>query len=98
MRLTIEIDNVRHEIDSTDPELLGKWIVESFGRAIAAGITPATYIRVQAYPSWVPDANQPGGRADWITDSRILGNSYQVWSPRDLLKARSDELDRADAL
>jgi hypothetical protein len=48
MKLTICVDNMPMQIDSTDPELLGKWMLEVFARAAAHGITNATYITVQA--------------------------------------------------
>ena len=96
MRLTIQIDGTSHTIDSTDPELLGKWVIEIFGRAIAFGINQATYIQVQAYPSWVADGGN--GRPDWITDSRIIGNVYQIRSPADLVAALGRQLDEAAAL
>ena len=98
MRLTIQVDATPHQIDSTDPELIGKWIAEIFGRAVAFGITPATDIRVQIYPSWVPSDTLERGRPDWIADSRIIGNSYQIHSPRDLIAALSRQLDEAEAL
>jgi len=96
MRLTIEIDNMRHEIDSTDPELLGKWMVEIFGRATAFGITPATMIRVRAYPSWIPDESVQGGRPDWIADSRIIGRIYQVHSPREVVDLLAEQIEEAE--
>jgi hypothetical protein len=94
MRLTIQIDNMPHQIDSTDPELLGKWVVEIFGRAVAQGIHPATFITVQAFPSWVPDAQ--GGRPDWIADTRIIGSVYRIHSPRELVEILAKQVDEAE--
>ena len=98
MRLTISIDNMAHQIDSTDPELLGKWVTEIFGRAAAWGITQATYIQVQIYPSFVADGSKEGSRPDWIADTRIIGQTYQIHSPRDLLAIMAKQLDEAEAL
>ena len=53
MRLSISVDNIRHEIDSIDPELLGRWIVEIFTRT--GPWNPATYIQFRAWPSWIYD-------------------------------------------
>lgn len=84
MRLTIYIDGYTHQIDSTDPETLGRWMVEIYGRAVP--ITPATLMQVRAEPSFIPDPDgQFGMRADWIQDTRYMeiGKAY---TPRELLQ------------
>lgn len=98
MRLTIITDGIPHEIDSTDPELLGKWITEIFGRAVAAGITPATQFEVRVYPSWVPDGSPQGWRSDWSADTQIIGRTHQVHSPRELIAILAAQLDEAEKL
>jgi hypothetical protein len=98
MKLRIIVDSLPHEIDSTDPELLGKWVAEIFGRAAAFGITAATQIQVQVYPSWIPTADKPGGSPDWIADSRIIGNYYQVSSPHDLVAILAQQIADAEAM
>ncbi len=94
MRLTISVDGQRHEIDSTDPELLGRWVVEIFERT--GPFTPATYCTVQAYPSWVPSPDGRG-RSDWIADARYFGDIYPVQTPREMLEALGKQLDKAEA-
>jgi len=96
MRLTISIDSYSHQIDSVDPELLGKWVVEILGRAVAGGINASTYIQVQAYPSYVPDGSAPG-RLDWIADTRIIGGAFQIHSAQDLLAGLAQQLKDAEA-
>jgi hypothetical protein len=96
MRLTIMVDGAYHVIDSTDPDLLGKWMTEIMGRIVAHGIKPATYIQVQAFPSWIPDV--AGGHPDWIADSRIIGSTWQVASPREIVAALAQQLDDAEAM
>ena len=94
MRLALEIDALHYEIDSTDPELLGKWIIEIFGRFT---ITPATYIRMQASPSWL--LNKYGvGEPDWTPDRRIVTQSARIGSPRELVEQLGKWLDEAEAL
>jgi hypothetical protein len=95
MRLEITIDGYYHGIDSTDPELLGKWMVEIFARASVGGcINNNTYIQVRAQPSWVPDFTVPGGgRADWIVDSRIIGETWQVKSPREVVEKLMEQVE-----
>lgn len=95
MRLHLIIDGIWHEIDSTDPELLGRWIMEIFGRIPA--ISPATMIEIRASPSFVPDAAGQW-RADWAADSRVIGRQYEIQSPRDLLAALAKQLDDLEAL
>jgi hypothetical protein len=92
MRLTISVDNLSHQIDTTDPKLLGQWIVEIFDRTGPWG--PSTWATIQAYPSWVPDATVPqGGRPDWLADSRIIGGVYQVTSPQGIVDTLQQQLD-----
>ena len=97
MRLTISIDSISHQIDSTDPVLLGNWIEEIFARA--GEMNNATYIQVQAFPSFVMDPSMPTGmRLDWIADSRIIGGVFRVKSPRELVEALGRQLDEAEGL
>lgn len=98
MRLRLSIDAVPHEIDSTDPDLLARWIVEIFGRI--REIHPATLIEFQAQPSWVPSGNDPSmpWRPDWAADSRVIGQLMPARSPRELLAALGKQLDQLDAL
>jgi hypothetical protein len=97
MRLEIRVDSIPHQIDSTDPELLGKWVMEIFARV--GPFTPATCCQVQAYPSFVSDPGSPQGlRPDWIADTRIIGGVFQVKSPRELVEALGRQLDEAEGL
>jgi hypothetical protein len=96
VRLTISIDSVPHQIDSTDPVLLGNWMAEIFARA--GEMSNATYISAQVYPSFIPDPASPQGmRADWIADTRIVGGVFQVKTPRELVEALARQLDDAEA-
>lgn len=92
-RVNIDIDNMNHQIDSTDPEMIAKWIVEIFGRIHYP--SPATWIRVTIYPSFVPHVSGQFG-ADWIADSRFF-TSYQPKTPRELLEQISKHLDEIEA-
>jgi hypothetical protein len=96
MRLRIQIDAMNHEIDSTDPELLGKWVVEMFAR-IESLWSPATLIQVQAQPSWLPTENGRG-RTDWIADGRVIGNVYTVRSPQELVDALQQQIRDLEAV
>jgi hypothetical protein len=95
MRLRLIIDNFTHEIDTTDPDLLGRWIVEIFGRM--RDWNPATDVRMQAGPSYFPEV---GGAwtADWLTDSRIIAQQRPILSPRDLVAELGKILDESDNL
>lgn len=96
MRLKLIIDGIYHEIDSTDPELLGKWIVEILGRV--RNPTPATMFQMQAQPSWIPDDGPHGGHLDWVADTRIIGQMVTITSARDLVAALSDQIDQWEAI
>jgi hypothetical protein len=97
MRLTITIDAISFTIDSINPELLGRWVVEIFERQ--GPFTPATYCTVQAFPSFSPAAPDTGlPRFDWIQDSRVLSRTNAISSPQGLLNALADQLLELDAL
>jgi hypothetical protein len=97
VRLEIRVDGYSFVIDSTDPELLGKWMLEVFARV--GPFTPGTYCQVQAFPSFVSDPSSPQGlRPDWIADTRIIGGVFQVKSPRELVEALAKQLDEAEGL
>ena len=91
MRLRLIVDSYGHDIDSTDPELLGKWIIEIFGRITWS---PATYVQVQVGPSYIPGV-KPG--FDWIADSRYMVQQATVKSPRDVIAAMSAALDEYES-
>src|SRR5579872_5025083 len=95
MRLSINVDAMHHEIDSTDPELLGRWVVEIFART--GPHTPATLVQVQAYPSWLP-TEDGRGRADWIVDSRVITNLYRVRTPQELVDALQKQIKDLEAV
>lgn len=94
MRLELYIDNMRYEIDSTDPVILGKWIVEIISRF---EWTPATYSKFQVWPSFVSDGHGDY-RADWIADSRVLGRAYVFSTPQELLDALQEQINDLEAL
>ena len=98
MRLRIIIDGMPHDCDTADPDLLGKWIVEIFGRM--RQVTPATRIEFQALPSWLPQRSDMDGdwRPDWIADSRIIGQIRQIRSPRDLVAELGKMVDDYEEL
>jgi hypothetical protein len=97
VKLRLIIDGYPHEIDSTDPELLARWIVEIFGRMPT--IYASTQIEVQAAPSFVlAIADPPSWRPDWIADSRVIGQRLPVRSPRELVASLARQLDELDAL
>ena len=96
VKLRLSIDGILHECDSADPELLGKWIVEIFGRI--RQITPATLIEFQAAPSWLPQNADGDWRPDWIADSRVIGQVRRITSPRDLVTELSAQLDEYEGL
>lgn len=92
MKLGIQIDAYYHSIDSVNPELLGQWIMEIFGRAVVGGITPATQILVRAMPSYIP--TEDGFRTDWIADTHFFESITNVRSPRALVEALTEIVGR----
>lgn len=94
--MILYIDGIGHQIDSTDPELLGKWIVEMFGRI--QQISPATTIELQTRPSFVYSEREQAWRPDWLADSRILCQMQPVRTPRDFIDALNKQLDQWETL
>jgi hypothetical protein len=84
MRLTLVIDAMHFEIDTRDPELLGKWVTEILERI--PEWTPATHFALQAYPSLYYDPETRQWVSDWLNDSRIIGEQRRVNSPREWAK------------
>lgn len=98
MRLTLTVDNLSFQIDSTDPELIGRWVVEIFART--GPFTPATYCTMQAYPSYVRDPATGRERPDWIADSRVIGRIHLVRTPQevvDMLQKQVSDLESLNA-
>lgn len=96
MKLRLIIDAMPHEIDSTDPELLARWIIEIFGRI--PEINPSTVIEFQASPSFDLQPGRGGWRPDWAADSRVICQVTPVRSPRELLAALGAQLDELEGL
>lgn len=94
MRLELWIDNIKYEIDSTDPELLGKWILEIIGRV---RWSPATYSKFMVWPSYIQDENGVWV-VDWVADSRILGHVYPFSTPQDILDALQGQINEQEKL
>lgn len=96
VKLVLRIDGYHHEIDSTDPEIIGKWIVEIFAR-IGPTWSPATFIQMQVQPSWLPAAPDGQPQHDWIADSRFMGQLVPVKSPREVVEALTKMIDESEA-
>ena len=96
MKLVLRIDGYHHEIDSTDPEIIGKWLVEIFAR-IGPAWSPATFIQVQVQPSYLPAVPDGVIQFDWITDTRFTGRLTPVKSPREVVETLSKMLDEWEA-
>jgi hypothetical protein len=94
LRLKLTIDNLSHEIDSTDPELLARWIVEILGRL--PEIYASTRISLEVLPSFVlVGLDPPRWGPDWPADARVTGQVL-VRSPRDVVAALGRQLDELE--
>lgn len=92
MRLEIQIDGYGHMIDTVDPEMLGRWMVEIFNRFTP--MSPASYVNVRAWPTFNPKTQ--GRDGDWIADTRYNRNVFPR-SPRELLEQLGEILDEMEA-
>jgi hypothetical protein len=73
-------------IDSSDPELLGRWLVETLLKTKPDFANPA---RIQVWPSFTAD-----GKPDWIADSRVIGVLENVYSPQDVINHLQGHINR----
>lgn len=94
MRIRISVDGYGSEIDSTDPQTLGRWMVEIFARYPDAG--PQTIYQVFANPSHVYNRKSGQYHSDWIQDTRYL-EVGRARSPRELLTELTAWLDAYEA-
>jgi hypothetical protein len=92
MRLELYIDGMRVGINTRDPELLGRWLLEQFA---TIHWTPATDVRAQAWPSWSDMDEQGQARPDWVTITPILCRQWEVKSPEDVLAGLATQLKEA---
>lgn len=80
-----------YQIDSLDPDTLGKWLLEIFDRTRPDHVAPA---RVQMWPSWDRD----GKTADFVVDNRVLGRVYTVRSAQEVIDRMQEMVNEAKAL
>jgi hypothetical protein len=95
MRLQLIIDSYPYVIDSSDPDLLARWIIEIFGRI--REIHPSTQIELRAAPSFLLDDSGQWW-PDWQADTRVINQPMTIRSPRELIEALSKQLDQAGEL
>jgi hypothetical protein len=91
MRLALTIDSYTVQIDTRDPELLARWLLEQFALIRWTG---ATQVRAQAWPSFADFTEQGTPRADWLADSRYVIERWTVKEPAEVVAAMQDVLNR----
>jgi hypothetical protein len=91
MRLQLFVDNVITQIDTRDPELLGRWLLEQFA---LIRWYPSTFVRAQAWPSWSDFDKSGNARPDWLTDSAHY-RRWEVKTPEDVLAGLAALLSEA---
>lgn len=69
-------DGMCYEMPSTNPDLIGRWLVETLERVKPDQTCPA---QIQMRPLWIADPDAPdGGRPDWTTNHVIWSDRYLV--------------------
>ena len=91
MRLTLYVDNLASQIDTRDPDLLARWLLEQFA---LIRWTPATLVRAQAWPSWSDLDDGGKARADWLTNSVDISERWDIKTPEHMVEALTDALVR----
>lgn len=92
MRLTLQVDGMTSEIDTRDPDLLARWLLEQFA---LIRWSPASYVTAHAYPSWSDLDDGGRARADWLTNSAWLTNRWIVKTPEDVVEGLRVALETA---
>ena len=90
MRLEVRSgwDGNAYSIDSLNPELLARWLLEIVARIRPTHAAPA---RIVAWPSI-----GPGDVPDWLADARVLGRYHDGTTPRELLEGLAADLADAE--
>lgn len=81
-------------INSRDPELLGKWLIETLLTVKPDHVAP---MRFTVWPDF-SIAVAGNGVADWVADTRIIGMIEGVVTPEDMLKGMADQIEKAKDL
>ena len=81
-------------IDTRDLSMLARWIVQTLADLQPTPQAPAT---VMAWPQWAPSEDAQG-RADWIADSRVLGQMVKVLTPRDVVDVLRGQIEEQEKL
>jgi hypothetical protein len=77
-----------YHIDSLNPELLARWLLEIVARIKPDRTAPA---QLQAWPSIGAD-----GRPDWLADARVLGRFHTGTTAPELLEGLAADLAEAE--
>jgi hypothetical protein len=91
MRIEIQDPSgMQHSISSRNPETIGRWIIETWAEMAASRWDLAKYRpRVMVYPTWDPESRE----ADWIADTKIIGQGMTPATPEEMLAALQAQIN-----
>lgn len=84
-----------HLITTSNPDTLAAWLVETIATIKPTSQAPA---RILIWPSFKWSEQYPQGQADWIADTRILGQSGEILRPLDLIDHLRRQIDHHEEL
>jgi len=90
MRVQLEVDSIYRQIDTRDPETMARWLLEQFNE-IGRIWTPATFTRVQVWPSYDLDGRSG---VDWIVNGAHNPPQLGTRTPRQFVNELADRLDQ----
>lgn len=65
--IELRVNNYTYRIDSSDPELIGKWFKETYERIWPHGkMLVSDFVQLTLYPLWID------GEPDWSTNTRTF--------------------------
>lgn len=67
--ITLIIDAAEYRISSSDPEMIGKWLYQTF---VSTQPTKASYVQFRADPMWLVTPEDRCGVPDWSADARLM--------------------------
>lgn len=89
MRLQLESgwDGRNYIITTSDPEMLGRWLVEHIAKVRPDMAAPT---KIMVWPDLTPE-----GKPDWISNSCVIGASGIAFSPQEIVDYLQKQIDRA---
>ena len=83
-------DGYTLQISSTNPETIGRWIMEQFLEMGTSSWDLYKYPpRFMVYPSYDMETRN----ADWVTDTRVISQGFEASNPMEFLEKMRQQIE-----